>query len=384
AATWAGLPSWRRIAGASSGAGMNGSTGCFIMSCPWRSGCLVPASPHARGCVLDECRAGATAGGASYHGPMRPAEPLRAAAAVWDIAVPSRPGRMPGGRMAGFSDRAKALVDLPVGPYPGVRLVTGLGHEPWRVEHASGQPRRGSLVAGLGPGAVRARGRDIECLQVRLSPVVAHAVLGACSELGGTVAGLDDLWGRDAARTEEQLRAAASWDDRFAIAQAALAQRCEAGPAADPEVAFAWEPMVTRRGQVGVERLAAETGWSRKRLWSRFRSQLGLTPKRAAQLIRFDHAAHRLAAGHRAALVAAESGYADQSHLHRDVVAFAGVTPRAVAAGPGPGAAHTAGAPPAHPPATKPNPPRPGHRSPPRGPRQRNIPPRHPPAPPRC
>jgi AraC-like DNA-binding protein len=140
--------------------------------------------------------------------------------------------------------------------------------------------------------------------------------------------------GRDAVRTQEQLRAAGSWDDRFAIAEVALARRHQAGRAADPEVAFAWRQMVASRGQVRVERLAAEAGWSRKRLWSRFRSQIGLTPKRAAQLIRFDHAAHRLAAGHSAALVAAESGYTDQSHLHRDVKTFAGVTPTAVAAAP--------------------------------------------------
>jgi AraC-like DNA-binding protein len=254
--------------------------------------------------------------------------------------------------MAGFSDRARDLIDLPVVPYPAVTLVIDLGQAPLLVEHASGQPRRGSLAAGLAPGAVTARGRDIECLQVRLSPVAAHPVLGAGSELGETVAALEDLWGRDAARTEEQLRAARSWDDRFAIAQAALARRYEAGRAVDPEVAFAWGQMVTSRGQVRVERLAAETGWSRKRLWSRFRSQIGLTPKRAAQLIRFDHAAHRLAAGHRAALVAAETGYADQSHLHRDVMTFTGVTPMAVAAAPWLAVDDIAWAAPKHPPHT--------------------------------
>jgi AraC-like DNA-binding protein len=92
--------------------------------------------------------------------------------------------------------------------------------------------------------------------------------------------------------------------------------------------------MEASQGQVRVADVAAAVGWSRKRLWSRFRAQVGLTPKRAAQLVRFDHAAHRLAAGHAAAMAAAESGYADQSHLHREAMAFAGLPPTAVAVAP--------------------------------------------------
>ena len=57
-------------------------------------------------------------------------------------------------------------------------------------------------------------------------------------------------------------------------------------------------------------------------------------PKRAARLVRFDHAARQLAAGHRAAQVAMEGGYTDQAHLHRDIVAFTGATPTTVAAAP--------------------------------------------------
>jgi AraC-like DNA-binding protein len=226
-------------------------------------------------------------------------------------------------------------MDLQVVPPPAVMVVFDLGDAPILVDDGSGRQRRDSVVAGLAPNGLRGRGaRNFECLQVRLSPVVAHAVLGASSELGGTVVALEDLWGRDAARTQERLRAAGSWDDRFAIAELALARRHDAGRTVDPEVAFAWAQMLASRGRVRVEPLATDVGWSRKRLWSRFRSQIGLTPKRAAQLIRFDHAAHRLAAGHRAALVAADSGYVDQSHLHRDVMTFAGVTPTAVAAAP--------------------------------------------------
>ena len=264
---------------------------------------------------------------------MRPVESVRDAAAVWDIATPSRPGRLPGVTMAGFRERATDLVDLQVVPYPAVTVAIDLG-DGFIVDDASGRQQRGSVVVGLAPSGIRARGRDIECLQLRLSPVLAHAVLGAFPEMEGTMVALEDLWGRDAARVQDQLRAVGSWDDRFAIAEAALARRREAGRTVDPEVAFAWEQMATSRGRVRVERLASEVGWSRKRLWSRFRFQIGLTPKRAAQLIRFDHAAHRLAAGHSATLVAAESGYADQSHLHRDVMAFAGVTPTAVAVAP--------------------------------------------------
>ena len=112
--------------------------------------------------------------------------------------------------------------------------------------------------------------------------MVAHRVLGASSELGATVVSLEDLWGPDAARIQEQLRAARSWSDRFAIAEAALSRRYDAGRAVDPEVGFAWSRLMAARGQVRVERLAAEVGWSRKRVWSRFRSQIGpiLSPMR--------------------------------------------------------------------------------------------------------
>ncbi|MGV9759946.1 helix-turn-helix domain-containing protein [Streptomyces tricolor] len=265
---------------------------------------------------------------------MRSAELSRDAASVWDIATPSRRGRLPGVSMAGFRARTTGLVDLGVVPYPAVTVAVDLGEGTLTVADADGRRRSGGVVVGLGSVGVRGRGRDIACLQVRLSPPVAHAVLGACAEPGAAVVSLEDLWGRDAARVQERLRAAGSWEERFARAEAALVRRYEAGRAVEPEVAFVWGRMVASRGGVRVERLAAEVGWSRKRLWSRFRARIGLTPKRAAQLVRFDHAAHRLAAGHSAARVAAETGYADQSHLHREVMAFTGATPTAVGGAP--------------------------------------------------
>ncbi|MEW2391069.1 helix-turn-helix domain-containing protein [Streptomyces venezuelae] len=258
---------------------------------------------------------------------------MPAPAARWDITTPARPGRLPGISQAGFRDRTTCPLDLPVIPYPAVTLAIDLG-DGLIVDGSRDRQQGGSVVFGLSPGAVRARGQNIDCLQIRLSPPIAHTVLGTSLEPGGAFVPLDALWGRDATRILERMRAAASWEERFAIAEAALARRHEAGRAVDPEVAHAWRRMVRSLGLVRVEPLAAEVGWSRKRLWARFRSQIGLTPKRAAQLIRFDHAAHSLAAGQSVGSVAAESGYADQSHLHRDVMTFTGLTPTAVSTAP--------------------------------------------------
>ncbi|QXJ26979.1 helix-turn-helix domain-containing protein [Actinomadura graeca] len=235
--------------------------------------------------------------------------------------------------MAGFRQRFSAPVDIAMVAHPSVTLIVDLSEDGGIVHDAHGRRRRGSFVAGLLPDRLRAGGRSGECLQIRLSPIAAAAVLGASAELSGMVVPLEDVWGRAAGRFEERLRAAASWDERFAITRDLLVRR----PAlrdVDPEVAHIWRRTLGGRGRVRVDELAGDVGWSRKRLWSRFRTQLGITPKRAARLVRFDHAAHLLAAGHGAAAAAARSGYADQAHLHREVTSFTGLTPTAVADAP--------------------------------------------------
>ncbi|MFG6198122.1 helix-turn-helix domain-containing protein [Nonomuraea sp. JJY05] len=257
-------------------------------------------------------------------------------AAVWGVACPRRPSRVAGVTMAGF--RVRDLDTLRMVPHPAVTLLLDFGTGSPVVDDAAGRQQWGSIVAGPGigsSGAVWARGENVECVQVRLSPVIARAVLGVSpAELDGAVVSLEDLWGREASRIREQLGEVSSWQDRFALTDALLARRHEAGPPVEPEMAWAWHRIVGSRGLVRVDGLADEIGWSRKRLWSRFRSQLGLPPKRAVKLVRFDHAAHRLVAGEGAAQVAADTGYADQSHLHRDVVAFTGATPATVAGEP--------------------------------------------------
>lgn len=264
----------------------------------------------------------------SYHGVM-PVQPVSLAGAAMDVAVPAGRG-MPGVSMAGFRGRAGESVALQMIPYPALTVFIDVGD----ALVVDGDRTGGALVVGLPRGALRGSGRGVDVLQIRLSPVIAHAVLGAGAELNGMVVGLCELWGGEAVRIQEQLRATRSWDTRFALAHAALARRLSTGPEVDPEVEFVWRRLAYSHGRARIEPLAAEVGWSRQRLWSRFRAQIGITPKQCARLVRFDHVAHRLAAGHRPARVAADAGFVDQSHLHRDIVDFAGMTSAAVAAAP--------------------------------------------------
>ncbi|MFC5237923.1 helix-turn-helix domain-containing protein [Pseudonocardia zijingensis] len=251
-----------------------------------------------------------------------------------EVVPPARPIRVPGTSMAGFRARGPEPLEMRMVPHPSVTLAVELTPGALHVDDPTGR-RRGNLVAGLAFRDLWARGRGVEALQVRLSPPAAYAVLGtAPAGLSGAVVALDDLWGSDAARVQERLVGAGSWQERFALAELLLARRYGEGRRVHPEVARAWERIVRSRGRIRVEGLAADVGWSRKRLWSRFRAQIGISPVRAARLVRFHDAAHRLAAGLGPARAAADSGYFDQSHLHRDVRAFSGVTPAALAGEP--------------------------------------------------
>ncbi|WP_307817922.1 AraC family transcriptional regulator [Nocardia acididurans] len=255
--------------------------------------------------------------------------------AGWEIARPARPSAPGAIAMAGFRIRGDGLSELRAIPHPAVTIVVDFGERPLTVSEAGGGSRSGSLVVGLGFRELRVRADLLEAVQVRLSPLAAREVLGVpLAELGGNVIALEDLWARDAGRLRERLHDAHTWQDRFDLIDSALSQRLRARRSIEPEVAWVWQQIMASHGLARITDLAERTGRSRQQLWSRFGRQIGLSPKRAAMLVRFDHAIHRLADGHPPARVAAVTGYADQAHLHRDIRAFTGATPAAAAAEP--------------------------------------------------
>jgi AraC-like DNA-binding protein len=250
----------------------------------------------------------------------------------WNITRPAGAAPLGGAAVIGFRDRGAAGFDIPVVAIPAVTVLIEFGGNELIVESNAGRQALSGFVTGFHRGRMRIRGERVECIEVRLSPLRAYSLLGvATTDLGCNVVGLEDIWGRRVARLREQLAAAATWDERFALTRVFLAQCDDQALMPSPEVVASWGRVVASRGQVMIGDLADSCGWSRKRLWSRFESQIGLTPKRAAMLVRFRHAIEGLLAGRPAADVAMACGYTDQSHLCRDMSSFAEITPGAVA-----------------------------------------------------
>jgi AraC-like DNA-binding protein len=220
----------------------------------------------------------------------------------------------------------------------GVALILGFG-DPMEVFEAEA----GSRVRTLGAFVVGNQSRSSmtgvaghqQGVQVELTAAGALALFGEVAELNDAVVPLDEALGGRGAGVVARLAETATWEGRLRLLDEVL-DRGEAVPALSPEVAWLRRQLAASSGQARVEPLMDETGWSRRHVTERFRHQLGLSPKAYARLLRFEHATALLgrpAADRTLADVAMESGYYDQSHLTRDFVALAGMTPGAYAAG---------------------------------------------------
>jgi AraC-like DNA-binding protein len=219
----------------------------------------------------------------------------------------------------------------------GVALILGFGDPMQVFEDDVGSPVRtlGAFVVGnqSRPSTTGVAGHQLG-VQVELTATGALALFGEVAELNDAVVPLDEVLDGRGARVVERLAEAATWEGRLRLLDGVLSGG-EGVPRLSPEVAWLRRQLAASNGQARVEPLMDETGWSRRHVTERFKRQLGLSPKAYARLLRFEHAASllgRAAPDRTLADVAMEAGYYDQSHLTRDFVALAGMTPGAYAA----------------------------------------------------
>jgi AraC-like DNA-binding protein len=159
-------------------------------------------------------------------------------------------------------------------------------------------------------------------------------VLGLpATELVDLTLGAEELWGTRAAALGERVAAAESPHAALRLLEAEVSARLGAGAsgAPDPIAVEAVQRLLPWRGD-DVGSLPRSLYISERQLRRRFQAAIGFAPKVLHRMLRFqgflalaqtlDHAPDDLAR------LAADAGYADQSHLTRESVLLAGRSPR--------------------------------------------------------
>jgi AraC-like DNA-binding protein len=197
------------------------------------------------------------------------------------------------------------------------------------------EPGRAPRVVGP---LTRARTEILErggqVIGLRLRPGAAPALLGLpASALLDEEVELRELWGSGAERLAEAIATAGS--GALGALERALEQRLRAAPPPDPLVLAAVHDLMPWRGGE-IADVAVRLSISESQLRRRTRAAVGMSPKVLQRMLRFQgflalvQAAIARGASPREqgiAALAAEVGYADQSHLHRECLQFTGTTP---------------------------------------------------------
>jgi AraC-like DNA-binding protein len=251
--------------------------------------------------------------------------------------VPNRDPRMSGVEWYGYEE---------VGPTPIVRnepassriVVILETDEPIGVGRGKRAHRyTGGFVAGLvdSPTETRHEGRQ-SGIQLNLSPWLAHVLLRMPpAEVARHVVAARDVipgaWLRLV--QDAELDWSVKMDQTGRLLSELMASQFDRQSRQWQVLRWVLDAIHLSRGNIRIEHLVSETGWSIRRLQRTFAAEIGMSPKRYARLIRFDALCSALRQQPRLPLAdAAEAlGYFDQPHLTRDVAAFAGVSPAVLA-----------------------------------------------------
>lgn len=266
--------------------------------------------------------------------PESPGEPL--AESLRGLPVPALRGRL--AAYQGYCQRGVAPAHHLGLPSPFMTVIVTLD-EPLQIarhlDRTRPAGRYDSLVGGLHttPVVIAHDGAQ-SGIQLQVSPLASRGLFGVpAAELAGIDLAAEEILGRLAGELHERIAGAASWGERFEILDAALSRRLADERPAPRAVVQAWQLLLASGGSTPVAEIARQVGFSERHLSHRFRQEIGLTPKLAGRIVRFDRARRALqiqiTREGRADIAgtAAECGYFDQSHLVRDFRDFTELPP---------------------------------------------------------
>ena len=232
---------------------------------------------------------------------------------------------------SGYQENSRQPVRRLEVPKDRVILILGFG-ESLNIQAVGSQllaERYTAFVAGLNENPLITEYSGVQrCIEVELLPWAINRLFNRVPTdfIQGCVH-LEDLWGGKAQLLLEQLSEVPTWQGRFDLVNRVLAERVSASNALPrPEIQWAWHQLQKHGGWVPIRQLAQTVGWSDRYFATRFREQIGMTPKAAARRMRFNHALQLLRSVNPMSLsdIAATCGYSDQSHFSREFRLFAG------------------------------------------------------------
>ena len=208
-------------------------------------------------------------------------------------------------------------------PTGGVDVLCKVGAAPRIVG-----PHTGPRVEVLAPGTTT--------IGLRFRPGAAPAALGLpASEVADLELDAGELWGDAGGALAESVASAASAEAALSALERDVAGRMARAAPPDPLIAEAVRQLHWRSEDISS--LTESLYISERQLRRRFQEAVGFAPKAVHRTLRFQEflaivqyaiAAGRAPTDDGVARLAAEAGYADQSHLHRECLRLTGLTPR--------------------------------------------------------
>lgn len=187
-------------------------------------------------------------------------------------------------------------------------LIGGLHAAPATIFHSGNQhgihleitPRGAGALFGISPAEVAQRSEHL----LEVAPTFAAEMI-------------------------DRVSAARTWRARWAILDEMFLRVLRLDRELPAELERAWALLTTSHGTATVAALAEQAGWSRRHFTKRFNEHYGLTPKTMARVLRFERAQRMARLPTRPSLgsIAAACGYADQAHMTREWIEFAGSPP---------------------------------------------------------
>jgi AraC-like DNA-binding protein len=168
-------------------------------------------------------------------------------------------------------------------------------------------------------------------LVVVLQPFGVYSLLGIdAAELNNSIIDLADIFGVDAAVLEDKIINAKTVAHRILAIEKFFLEKTAGKKEPDDLFKESLYEIYNSRGTVSIEGMLKKVPVTERQLERKFRQYIGTSPKKYADIIRFQHflklLQHR-SQGTKISDIVYESGYYDQSHLNGFFKRITGITP---------------------------------------------------------